>query len=113
MASGAAMQVRVVESESDFAALAATWEDLQSRAVIGSVFSSFDWQHLWWRTYGKRQPLKLLVASVDGAPVGLLALYVHTVPMLRFPVRQLRFVGTGGDTYPDDLGPVLAPGHEA
>ena len=27
------MQVRVLESESDFAALAATWEDLQSRAV--------------------------------------------------------------------------------
>jgi len=107
------MQVRVLESEAELAALAATWEELQSRAVIASVFSSFDWQYLWWRTYGKGQPLKLLVASVDGAPVGLLALYVHTVPMLRFPVRQLRFVGTGGDTYPDDLGPVLAPGHEA
>jgi len=112
MGSANAMQVRVLESEADFAALAATWEELHSRAAIASVFGSFDWQYLWWRSYGKGQPLKLLVATLDGVTVGLLALYVHTVPMLRYPVRQLRFVGTGGDTYPDDLGPVLAPGHE-
>jgi len=49
------MQVRVLESEAEFAALASTWEELQSRAVIASVFSSFDWQFLWWRTYGKGQ----------------------------------------------------------
>jgi CelD/BcsL family acetyltransferase involved in cellulose biosynthesis len=33
--------------------------------------------------------------------------------MLHMPVRLLRFVGTGGDTVPDDLGPVLARGREA
>jgi len=105
--------VRVVETEAEFASLVDTWEAMQAGAVIGSVFESHDWQHLWWRSYGKGQPLKVLVATEDGAPTGLLALYIQTEVVLRVPVRLLRFVGTGGDTSPDDLGPVLAPGREA
>ena len=107
------MNVRVIENDAEFAALADTWEALQANAVTTSVFGGFDWQHLWWRTYGKDKQLKLLVATEGDAVVGVLALHIQTVPILRVPVRLLRFVGTGGDTYPDDLGPVLAPGHEA
>jgi CelD/BcsL family acetyltransferase involved in cellulose biosynthesis len=106
------VRIRVLESASDFATLGDEWERLQADAVIGSVFESFDWQHLWWQSYGGDQPLKILVARAGDALVGVLALYVQTQTMLRFPVRLLRFVGTGGDTFPDDLGPVLARGRE-
>jgi CelD/BcsL family acetyltransferase involved in cellulose biosynthesis len=107
------LRIRVVETAAEFAALAAPWEALQASTAVTSVFETFEWQHLWWQSYGRGQPLKLLVATGDaGALVGILPLYVHTVPMLRYPVRQLRFVGTGGDTFPDDLGPLLAPGRE-
>jgi CelD/BcsL family acetyltransferase involved in cellulose biosynthesis len=114
----APVRVRVVTSAQELAALAGDWERLQRDATAGSVFSSFDWQHLWWKSYGGDQPLRLLVASADGGAagstvVGLLPLYIHTVPMLRFPVRLLRFVGTGGDTFPDDLGPLIEAGREA
>ena len=127
MAGPRAIEVSVVESDAAFAALAADWDALQADAKLTSIFESFDWQHLWWRSYGKGRALRLLVAR-DGGPrdggkrdsgerdsgkiVGLLALHIETVPMLRYPVRQLRFVGTGGDTFPDDLGPVLAAGRE-
>jgi CelD/BcsL family acetyltransferase involved in cellulose biosynthesis len=106
------VQVRVVESGSEMASLAARWEELQNEATVTSVFGSFDWQHLWWETYGRGKPLRLLVATAGAALVGILPLYLDTVPMLRYPVRLLRFVGTGGDTFPDDLGPVLAAGRE-
>jgi CelD/BcsL family acetyltransferase involved in cellulose biosynthesis len=113
------MNIRIIETDAEFAALADTWEATQADAVTTSVFGGFDWQHLWWRTYGegkkdkRDKQLKLLVATEGDAVVGLLALHIQTVPILRVPVRLLRFVGTGGDTYPDDLGPVLARGHEA
>jgi CelD/BcsL family acetyltransferase involved in cellulose biosynthesis len=55
----------------------------------------------------------VLVASEGSSVVGILPLYIDTRSMLRYPVRLLRLVGTGGDTSPDDLGPVLAAGHEA
>jgi CelD/BcsL family acetyltransferase involved in cellulose biosynthesis len=106
------VRVRVVDSPAEFAALEEDWERLQAEATITSVFETFGWQHLWWQTYGRGQPLKLLLATVGDTLVGILALYVQTEAMLRYPVRLLRFVGTGGDTFPDDLGPVLARGRE-
>ncbi len=107
------VRVHVVDSPAGLAALAAAWETLSEQAAVTSVFASYDWQAAWWAAYGKGQPLRVLVASAGDAVVGILPLYVHTAAMLRLPVRQLRLVGTGGDTYPDDLGPLLAPGREA
>jgi CelD/BcsL family acetyltransferase involved in cellulose biosynthesis len=106
-----ALQVRLIASDNEFAELAAAWEELQRDAAVTSVFETFDWQHLWWRNYGQGRELRLLIASVDGALAGILPLYIETVTIAA-PVRQLRFVGTGGDTSPDDLGPVLAKGRE-
>ena len=102
----------MLEAEAEFAALEDAWERLQAGAAVTSVFASFDWQHLWWKTYGGGRPLRLLVAASDGEVVGILPLYVATERVLGWPVRLLRFVGTGGDTSPDDLGPVLAAGRE-
>jgi CelD/BcsL family acetyltransferase involved in cellulose biosynthesis len=106
-----AVQIKIVESARDFAALENEWERLQKDAASSSVFASFDWQHLWWKSYG-RGKLRVLVALSAGVPIGILPLYIDPVRMMRLPVRLLRFVGTGGDTWPDDLGPILAKGRE-
>lgn len=106
------MHVRVIDSEAEFASLGPAWERLQAGAATASIFTTFDWQHLWWKTYGRGAPLRLLVATDGAEVIGLLALYVSTERVMRCPVRLLRFVGTGGDTSPDDLGPVLAAGRE-
>ena len=113
MTQAAPMRVSMLESDGEFAALAQEWEKLHAGAKLASIFGSFDWQHLWWRTYGPGRSLKLLVARRAETIVGLLALHIETVKMLMFPVRRLRFVGTGGDTFPDDLGPVLGAGDES
>jgi len=111
-ASAQQVTIRVAESMSELAALEPEWERLQGDAAVASVFASFDWLHLWWKAYHGGRPLRLMLASAGGELVGILPLYVDSVPMLRFPVRLLRLVGTGGDTSPDDLGPVLARGRE-
>jgi CelD/BcsL family acetyltransferase involved in cellulose biosynthesis len=105
------MKVRVVDSEAGFAALAPAWDALHARAAVTSIFAGHDWQHTWWRHYGRGR-LRVLVAHEGYRVVGILPLYLDTLPTMRFPVHALRFVGTGGDTFPDDLGPVLAPGYE-
>jgi CelD/BcsL family acetyltransferase involved in cellulose biosynthesis len=107
------MRVRVIDSETEFAKLERDWERLLAGAAVTSVFASFDWQYLWWRSYGRSRPLRLLVASEGDEVLGIVATYLTTERVLGRPVRLLRFVGTGGDTSPDDLGPVLAAGREA
>lgn len=106
------VRVRVVQSSAEFASLADSWEELQKDAVSTSVFETFDWQYLWWMTYGRDQPLRLLLATEGDRLVGILPLCIQTVPTMRIPVRLLRPIGLGGNTSPDDLGPVLAAGCE-
>ncbi|MBS0583729.1 MAG: GNAT family N-acetyltransferase [Proteobacteria bacterium] len=107
------IHVCMIESGDALADLGERWERLHADARLASVFSGFDWQHLWWRNYGRGRQLRLLLAFDGEALVGILPLHVERVRMLCWPVRQLRFVGTGGDTSPDDLGPVLMRGRES
>jgi CelD/BcsL family acetyltransferase involved in cellulose biosynthesis len=107
------IQVRTVDSQEGFAAIAGDWERLHSEAAVASIFNSWMWQYAWSDIYGHGQPLRILVASRGGAIVGILPLYIQTVAMLGLPVRRLRVIGSGGDTNPDDLGPFFAKGCEA
>ena len=107
------LAVQFLTSNEEFARLAPEWNRLHARAEAASIFNSWLFQYQWWQVYGAQQPLRILVALERGETVGILALYIQKVVMLGVPVRVLRFVGSGGDTHPDDLGPVLAPGREA
>src|SRR3954470_14710737 len=101
------ISIRTIDTTEGFAALAPAWEALHGEAPSTSIFTSWLWQREWWRVYGEDRPLRILVATEGGATVGILPLYIQTSKVAGFPVRYLRPVGTGGDTYPDDLGPVL------
>jgi CelD/BcsL family acetyltransferase involved in cellulose biosynthesis len=109
---GGEIAVQFLTSADEFAALAPEWNTLHEQAAVASIFNSWIWQYHWWQVYGAEQSLRLLVALERGVTVGILPLHVHTTRALGVPVRVLRFVGTGGDTNPDDLGPLLAPGRE-
>jgi CelD/BcsL family acetyltransferase involved in cellulose biosynthesis len=108
--SAADIGIEVLSSAAAFAELAPEWNRLHGEAAAASVFNSWIWQFQWWQVYGRDRPLRLLVAWEGDAVVGILPLYVHRVRVLGVPVRLLRLVGTGGDTHPDDLEPILQPG---
>ena len=104
--------VDVLTSAEAFAELAPEWNRLHAEAALASVFNSWIWQFQWWQAYGGSQPLRLLVAREGERVAGILPLYVQRARVLGVPVRVARFVGTGGDTAPDDLGPMVARGEE-
>lgn len=108
-----AIVVTCIETADGFRALREEWDGLVHAATAASIFTTWEWQYLWWQHYGAGQPLRLLVAREDGRLLGLLPLYVRRVtPMPGVSVRLLRLVGTGADTSPDYLEPPLAPGRE-
>jgi len=104
--------VELLSSADDLTRIAPHWNELHERATAASIFNSWIWQYQWWQVYGRSQPLRILVARDGNRTLGIVALYVQTVKVLGLRVRLLRFVGTGADTHPDDLGPVLAVGAE-
>ncbi len=105
----AEIAVRVLDTAEAFAALAPDWNRLHAESALASVFTSWIWQYQWWQIYGREQPLRLLVAREGTEVVGILPLYVQTISVLGVRVRLLRLIGTGGDTNPDDLAPMLEP----
>lgn len=105
-----AIAVRTIDSQDGFASLADDWDRTHRAAATASVFNGWAWQHEWWKVYGGDQPLRVLVAGEAGRTLGIAALYIQRARVAGVTVRQLRFVGTGGDTYPDGMGPVIAAG---
>ena len=101
------VHVSCLDSEAAFAELGMEWNRLHARAPGATIFNSWLWQYQWWRVYGGGRPLRVLVARSAGDVTGILALYLGEETALGRPVRALRLVGTGGDTHPDDLGPVI------
>jgi CelD/BcsL family acetyltransferase involved in cellulose biosynthesis len=107
------LKTSIIDSDREFLSLRDAWTGLHGKTLLASVFSSWEWQHAWWQTYGKGQPLRIFVAADEGGEIqGILALYVQRIEVMGVSVRVARLVGTGGDTVPDDLGPVVRPGQE-
>ena len=108
----APLAVKLMRTSAELEVLAPAWRRLHGEAAAASIFNDWAWQSAWWRQYGAGRELRLLVASRGAAIVGVLGAYVETRLQLGLPARVLRLIGDGGDTYPDDLGPLLAPGEE-
>ena len=112
MSAAIPLRIQMVETAAEFDSLGPRWAAAQKDAALTSVFETFQWQRLWWESYNRGQALRVIVASEGDTLLGILAVYVQAESILHYPVRLLRFVGSGADTYPDDLGPILAPGRE-
>lgn len=105
------LDVRVTDSAAGFDELGPSWKALHDADPEASVFVSWDWMRPWWNYYGKGQLLRLLAAYKDEQLVGILPLWVQRKTSGALAPRLLRFVGTGGDTAPDYLGPVYDRAH--
>ncbi|HLS85816.1 MAG TPA: GNAT family N-acetyltransferase [Burkholderiales bacterium] len=104
-----ALEVATLTTEEAFVALAVDWNRVHGECGTASIFNSWFWQYTWWQVYGGGRPLRILVASEGDTLVGILPLHLRTVQALGRTVRVLQFIGTGGDTHPDDLGAILLP----
>lgn len=105
----AGLTVQHLHDASALEALHDDWEDLFRRSPVRSVFSSPDWQRLWWRHYGAGRPLRVIALRSGRRLAALLPMYLDTVVVCGLPVRRLRLIGCGGDTAPDDLQPLVDP----
>ncbi len=89
------------------------WNALAERTGTVTVFSTWEWQTTWWRHYGAGNRLRIITVHNGERLIGLLPLYVKRVALAPFfAMREGLLVGSGGDTSPDYLGPLIEPEHE-
>ncbi|MFE9054267.1 GNAT family N-acetyltransferase [Streptomyces mutabilis] len=94
----ATYRTETVTDERGFAELAADWGRLYRRCAAATPFQSHAWLHSWWRTYGRRGRLRLLLAR-DGREL------VAAAPLMRVasPVPALVTLGGAISDYGDVL----------
>ncbi|MEM8948805.1 MAG: GNAT family N-acetyltransferase [Pseudomonadota bacterium] len=103
------MTFEILSHANAFDGLEPRWNKLIDRSVDASVFQTFAWQSIWWRVFGKGRELRIILAKDGDDLVGVLPVYIERTPLLpAVGPRKLRLVGYGGDTAPDDLGPIMA-----
>lgn len=107
------MQISVASTNTDLTALAPAWRALHARARHASIFNSWEWLSAWWEHYGQNRQLYVLVVREDDSVVGILPAYVEKTRVLRMAeMNVMCFLGTGGDTAPDDLDALIDPDRE-
>ncbi len=94
-----------------FDALRERWEELERVCGNRSLFMSWQWQRLWWTHYGAGRDLRIFVARDERRLLGVLPMYQEARRVGPFSIARLSTIGSGGDTAPDDLDPLLSPGH--
>ncbi len=102
------MQFSIVSTSDALTALEDRWNGLIERSPKSSVFQTHAWLTTWWSIFGGDRALRIILASDQEELIGLLPVYIertHLVPAIG--LRKLRLIGYGGDTAPDDLGPIL------
>jgi CelD/BcsL family acetyltransferase involved in cellulose biosynthesis len=107
------MNIVVIKDTEGFRLLRERWTALHAGTRQASIFNTWEWLYHWWLNYGKGTELKLVTVVDNGDVVAILPLHVRKRTIFRFiPVRMLTFIGIGGDTSPDYLGPIMQGGRE-
>ncbi|MFK8082263.1 MAG: GNAT family N-acetyltransferase [Granulosicoccus sp.] len=96
--------VQHLSTEAEFDTLHQDWQRLHGAQHTSGLFNSWYWNRLWWQYYGEIGELFIVTVSVNDLIVGIAPFYrCQTKALKLHDATTLRFIGSGGDTSPDDL----------
>ena len=105
--SGSAPEIREIDRLSDLEPYRAAWNDLVSGAETRTVYQSFEWITSWWRCFGRRRRLAVLLLFERGALTGVAPLQIARKRINGWPERVLSFIGA--DNFASDYSDFIVP----
>ncbi len=93
------VDVELLEDTAAFSRLEPVWNTLVESSSSGRCHSTYEWLFTWWKHFGGRNRLLLLVAAEHGTPVALAPLYIA------HDTNVLHFLGQGLSDYADLIVP--------
>ncbi len=90
------MNVKIILTETDFAALKDPWTELHG-AARGTIFQTFEWNFEWWNIYRRDQfQLHVLTFWNENQLIGVLPMFKETINLKIFTFSRMRFLGVYG-----------------
>jgi CelD/BcsL family acetyltransferase involved in cellulose biosynthesis len=85
------MPMRIVDSEEEFIALKPAWDEVFRSNQNHTPFQSWEWNYAWWKYYGIRGRLRLVVVEERGTVIGIAPMYLKT-RYRGWPLVHLAFI---------------------
>ena len=90
--------------------MADDWQRLAAADDDAVIFNDWSWNRLWWSHYSHLGQLHVLVVYRGEKIVGIGPFYRTKATRFRLlKIDTLKFLGSGGDTSPDDLNVLANP----
>ncbi|MEX1063080.1 MAG: GNAT family N-acetyltransferase [Balneolaceae bacterium] len=116
------LNVKTITTEGQFDALKPQWIELADKAE-SHVFQTFQWSRTWWKHFGKKGQLNILLFFDGDKLAGIAPLFRDTVEWAGIEITScLRFLGSnvsqpkeemiGLISYTDYLDFIIVPGYE-
>ncbi len=108
------IDVNIIRTETKFLALRDVWNELAADSEYPNIFTSFDWQRLWWDWFGKKSlhgELFVLTVRKGNELLGIVPFYRRRRNPLLCMGKHLHLMGYGGKTCPEYLGPLVRKGN--
>lgn len=88
------ISTELVNSDNGFDALKREWDTLVELADA-HIFQSFEWQRLWWKHFGGKNRLHIIVFRKKEELIAIAPLYLERVSLLyKFSFWKLNFIGS-------------------
>ncbi len=108
------LTIEEITAVEDFRKLEPFWNRLLQESASDNIFLTWEWISNWWDVYGEGRELRIMVARDEkDSLIAIAPLYrVSGKVMKSVVVREIRFIGTGGDVSPDYLDIIIKRGME-
>jgi len=98
--------IRTVTESEELDGLKEVWDDVLQRCnEDSSIYLTHEWVWTWWKHFGERKKLNILVIEREGRVIGI-------IPLMKVDYRigfaRLRFLETIGSTNCNHVGLILA-----
>ena len=100
-----ALRVEEVNDLEELGSYRLLWNSLLPQTRGATFFHSLDWLEAYWRHFGQRQRLRVLIVSAGGKPVGILPLVVQREQTRIGPMRVLTYPLHDWGTFYGPIGP--------
>jgi CelD/BcsL family acetyltransferase involved in cellulose biosynthesis len=94
------MRVTEVKTYEDFISLKTDWERLLGRCSH-NFFSTWEWLSTWWKYYGEKRRLLILLAEEGDEIIGIAPFMYSVESMFGLRLGKIAFIGTPHSDYSD------------
>jgi CelD/BcsL family acetyltransferase involved in cellulose biosynthesis len=90
------ISVEKISEESEFSKLQTTWNNLLKQSDADNPFLTWEWLYSWWKFYGDKSELMILVVREDDKILALAPL-MHRVKLFGLlKIKEILFLGSFG-----------------